>query len=307
MKTTKQTILAASIAAAISFGCSSVPKPVVPDGSGRVSVNSQEKIQEFKSRTSEEQANYNERSALARQVEALNRQVAEMKTYLAVLAYNKELDDPKPKKVIAETTKTKAHVKASPAKSADTQPVAVLRAAPSIALPGAATAPTTASQAPAVVPIAAPMAPKTTPDKANIAPTSDAGTIEVRPDSVIFRVRHEFAKTEFVASDELKTEILRAAREGKNIELRGRTDSEKINSVDRDIALNRALKARLFLVRSGIDPHKIRITYLSAGDFVADNTTAAGKALNRRVELEMKQINTAAFANKMTLALGDAK
>lgn len=306
MKTTKQTILAASIAAAISLGCSSVPKPVVPDGSHRISVNSPEKIQEFKSRTMEEQANYNERSALARQVESLNRQVAELKTYLAVLAYNKELDDPKPKKVVAQTPKTKVPSKASLAKPATTQPVAALRAVPSNAS-AVAQSPAAANQAPAVVPIAAPISPKSMPEKANSGPVSDAGSIEIRPDSVVFRVRHEFAKTDFVASDELKAEILRAAREGKSIELRGRTDSEKINPVDRDIALNRALKARLFLVRSGIDPHKIRITYLSAGDFEADNTTAAGKALNRRVELEMKELNTASFANNLTLALGTTK
>jgi len=40
-------------------------------------------------------------------------------------------------------------------------------------------------------------------------------------------------------------------------------------------------------VQAGVDPARIRTTYQPIGDHVADNVSADGRALNRRVEIEI--------------------
>ncbi|BAL96331.1 OmpA family protein [Rubrivivax gelatinosus] len=42
-----------------------------------------------------------------------------------------------------------------------------------------------------------------------------------------------------------------------------------------------------WLIASGVDPSRIRSTWQPVGDAVADNTTEAGRTLNRRVEIEI--------------------
>jgi outer membrane protein OmpA-like peptidoglycan-associated protein len=44
---------------------------------------------------------------------------------------------------------------------------------------------------------------------------------------------------------------------------------------------------RDYLVAAGVDPARIRATYQPAGDHVADNVSAGGRGLNRRVEIEL--------------------
>jgi outer membrane protein OmpA-like peptidoglycan-associated protein len=62
--------------------------------------------------------------------------------------------------------------------------------------------------------------------------------------------------------------------------------------------LNRAVGARAYLISHGVSASKIRTWYRSAGDFVADNSTEAGKAINRRVEIEARGVDTASYASK---------
>lgn len=126
---------------------------------------------------------------------------------------------------------------------------------------------------------------------------SESESVEVRSQAVVFRVSHPFAKTDFKPSDVMQEELLKAARSGKHVEIRGRTDAEFDNPIDRDIAMLRALKARRFLVSNGVPLSKIRMTYLAAGGFAVDNSTPEGKAINRRVEIEAMDLDTAAFAS----------
>lgn len=237
-----KTIIALAVACAFALaGCSSVPTPVVPNGSDRQPINSQAKIEDYKARTAEETANYNERTALSRQVDSLNKQVAELKTYLLMMQMERDTNRPK------------------------AQPVSQ-------------------SAAPA----------RLTP-----APTQSLGnggeSIEVREQAVVFRVTHPFGKTDFTASTELQEKLLKAAREAKHIDIRGRTDAAYDNPIDRDIALQRALRARRFLIANGIDAGKIRWSSLGAGGYVADNKTMEGRAKNRRVEIETMDLDTSAF------------
>ncbi len=111
-------------------------------------------------------------------------------------------------------------------------------------------------------------------------------TIVIQDTGMIFRVMHGFAKTDFHPSKSLQLQLLQAARAGKRIDIRGRTDAANANQIDREIALQRALNARLLLANNGIHPRKMHIEYKAAGDHVADNSTAEGRARNRRVEIE---------------------
>lgn len=116
-------------------------------------------------------------------------------------------------------------------------------------------------------------------------------TIVIQDKGMIFRVMHGYGRTEFHPSVSLQQQLLQAARAGKHIEIRGRTDANLANDADRNIAMQRALNARVFLANNGIHPRKMHIDYLAAGDNVADNRTVDGRARNRRVEIETAGIS----------------
>jgi flagellar motor protein MotB len=136
------------------------------------------------------------------------------------------------------------------------------------------------------------------PQGANDRPAGGAAASEaivVGSDRVVFRVNHPVGRTQFAPSASLEEPLLKAAREAKTIWIRGRTDSESIDDVETRIALVRALRARDYLVNNAVDPSKIRVWYRAAGGFIADNSTAEGRAMNRRVEIEARGLDTSAF------------
>jgi outer membrane protein OmpA-like peptidoglycan-associated protein len=78
--------------------------------------------------------------------------------------------------------------------------------------------------------------------------------------------------------------ILEAARHAESVEIRGRADASGSEAVNARLARARALSVRRMLVARGIAPAKLHVSYAS-GDYLAPNTSAAGRAQNRRVEL----------------------
>lgn len=72
----------------------------------------------------------------------------------------------------------------------------------------------------------------------------------------------------------------------KRIELRGRTDGKKLTAADEKTARMRAESAKRYLLSLGVPSDIITVTYQAGGDFIADNHSEAGSALNRRVEIE---------------------
>jgi outer membrane protein OmpA-like peptidoglycan-associated protein len=81
--------------------------------------------------------------------------------------------------------------------------------------------------------------------------------------------------------------LLPLLADAKRVVVRGRTDGQHMSAADEQVALNRALSAQRYLVNQGVSPLIISINYLSAGDYVADNNSMAGRAQNRRVEIEV--------------------
>lgn len=132
-------------------------------------------------------------------------------------------------------------------------------------------------------------------------------SIEYRDQGIVFRVMHPFGKTKFQPSAVLEEKLLAAARDSKRIEIRGRTDAAYDNSYDKKIAMQRALLARKYLVSKGIDPSKIRWSYLASGGYVADNTTTEGRAFNRRVEIEAMDLETTPTTSKSKTVVGSSQ
>jgi outer membrane protein OmpA-like peptidoglycan-associated protein len=107
-----------------------------------------------------------------------------------------------------------------------------------------------------------------------------------RPNSV-FTVRFEFGSTRVAISGEMSAALIDEARQAPLIVLRGRTDGTSDSPAESRIARERAAAIRDYLVAAGVDSARIRPTYQPAGDHAADNTAASGRAMNRRVEVEV--------------------
>jgi len=73
----------------------------------------------------------------------------------------------------------------------------------------------------------------------------------------------------------------------KRVYLHGRTDSFTLSASAVELAVSRAVAVKRLLVAQGVDADHIRIFYRGAGGFATDNATSAGKAANRRVEIQM--------------------
>lgn len=120
----------------------------------------------------------------------------------------------------------------------------------------------------------------------------------VRAATAIVRVQFETAQTEFEPSERVARVLVPAAKAAERVNVRGRTDSRVPGADDPRIALARALAARQFLVDRGVDGSKIKVFSLPAGDFAAPAGTEEGRALNRRVEIELVNRRYAALSER---------
>jgi type IV secretion system protein VirD4 len=105
--------------------------------------------------------------------------------------------------------------------------------------------------------------------------------------NTMFTVRFDYGSTRVEISAEAAQALLDEARAAPLVMLRGRTDGKNDVPAESRIARERANAVRDYLVAAGVDASRIRATYQPAGDVVADNTSASGRVLNRRVEIEM--------------------
>lgn len=109
-----------------------------------------------------------------------------------------------------------------------------------------------------------------------------------RPASTqVYTVLFGFNATAFTLSERDAAQLLLAARSAEWIALRGRTDGVSDTPGEARVARARAEAMQTFLVRGGIDPSRIGLSYQPSGDTVASNADEAGRALNRRVEVEL--------------------
>lgn len=156
-----------------------------------------------------------------------------------------------------------------------------------LVLPPAAPPPAARPLSPVPSPISGQSSPSTLSPVAQ-AELMSSQSLKREKDGVIIRVFHPFAKTGFEPSESVADVLRESARQSSSVEVRGMTDANNINPIDKMIAMERAEKARMWLVDNGVNPQKIRLRYFSAGQHLANNKTEAGRALNRRVEIDMK-------------------
>lgn len=103
----------------------------------------------------------------------------------------------------------------------------------------------------------------------------------------VFTVRFDFGSTRVIIPTDVAATLIEDAKASPLVMLRGRTDGTSDAPVESRIARDRAAAVRDYLVVAGVDPARIRATYQPAGDHVADNVSAGGRGLNRRVEIEL--------------------
>lgn len=104
--------------------------------------------------------------------------------------------------------------------------------------------------------------------------------------SAVVRVTYASGSTDFKPAQAIEKVLIDGGMAAQQVNLRGRTDATVPDAANARIALGRALAARKFLVAHGVEDSKICFEGAAAGDTVALSTTAKGRALNRRVDIE---------------------
>jgi outer membrane protein OmpA-like peptidoglycan-associated protein len=105
--------------------------------------------------------------------------------------------------------------------------------------------------------------------------------------NLLVPVLFSFGGTQVNVSDTDATRIVSEASGAPLIVLRGRTDGATESPAESAIARHRATAVESWLVQAGIDRARIRTTWQPVGDHAADNSSAGGRTLNRRVEIEI--------------------
>lgn len=107
-----------------------------------------------------------------------------------------------------------------------------------------------------------------------------------QPNSIV-TVRFDYGSTRVDIPADTARDLVSEAKTAPLILLRGRTDGQGDAPAESRIARARAAAVSDYLVAAGVSPSRIRATYQPTGDHVADNESAHGRALNRRVEIEL--------------------
>jgi outer membrane protein OmpA-like peptidoglycan-associated protein len=120
----------------------------------------------------------------------------------------------------------------------------------------------------------------------------------------VYVVRFDFGSSRVSMPAELSAALVSDARSAPLVVLRGRTDGGTDSATESRMARSRAAAVRDYLIGAGVDPARVRATYQPAGDPVADNATTNGRAMNRRVEIEVYR--TAPVVVGMAIPVGSA-
>lgn len=126
-----------------------------------------------------------------------------------------------------------------------------------------------------------PAAPAAVPPTGAAMPSSPANTVYV--------LHFPFGKSTLNLTEDGALSLANAVRGARLIQIRGRTDGEADTPSEAYVARERANAVRQYLLAMGVPADRIRSTYQAAGDHVADNSTLAGRAMNRRAEVEVYQ------------------
>ncbi|HNP84112.1 MAG TPA: hypothetical protein PKN47_21810 [Nitrospira sp.] len=299
------------IACAATLACAQ--KPVVPSGAARVPINSDEMIQQYRERVKNDQREKQERSLLNRQMDSLTQQVQELTTALTLMQLNQQELAKGKSRYSPTITKTALTIppvspeskgpltSATASPDGNTSPTA---SDPSLSRtetaqseeeqstrvgPACSAGPSAA--APSLSPPPSILEGQTNSWRPRVIELSEREQVELHRHSIIFRVSERTGRSEFRPSKPLQSHLKHLMSRGPCLHVRGYTDGDKDLWIEREIAKQRAYKARAYLIAQGYDPNHIEITIVPIGAHVADNATKKGRAKNRRVEIEVKEQN----------------
>jgi outer membrane protein OmpA-like peptidoglycan-associated protein len=120
---------------------------------------------------------------------------------------------------------------------------------------------------------------------ANVAVKNDTrGTVITIPGSVLFAT----GKTDLLPGAQSSLDKVADAlkdQEGSQIAVNGFTDSTGTEEKNMQVSQDRADHVRDYLVSHGVPAENVKAQGFGPSQPIADNTTAAGRAMNRRVEI----------------------
>ncbi len=297
---------------AVTISCA--PKPVVPSGVNRVPINSDEMITQYRERVKIEQREKLERSVLTRHMEALSQQVQDLSASVMVLQLQQqEMAKGRSRsnqKILASFPsisslptheRRSSHIDESPVREEGASPLESTQPLSSTDTAEREEQRLTSEPVGCRVggstetPHGAPMREVSTTEswKPRMIELGEREQVELHHHSVIFRVSQRKGRSEFRPSKALQAHLKQALKLGHCLQVRGYTDGDKDQWIERETATQRAQKARAYLIHQGLAPDHIQITVVPIGEHVADNATKQGRAKNRRVEIEVKEHNPA--------------
>ena len=108
------------------------------------------------------------------------------------------------------------------------------------------------------------------------------------PYSRTVTVHFPYNNTTFRPTTGQEAQLRGLLREGyRRVEVRGRTDAVRQSPGDQYVAAGRASAARSWLIQNGVPAEVIEVNYASAADPIGGSTYSSGRALNRRVDIEV--------------------
>ena len=108
-----------------------------------------------------------------------------------------------------------------------------------------------------------------------------------RPRSRIIRIYFPYNSARFSLDMDQVMHLLSSISGAQRLDIRGRTDGQHPSIADEKMALNRALAVQRYFIKHNVTPAIMSINYLSAGDYIGDNTSKFGRMINRRVDIEI--------------------
>jgi outer membrane protein OmpA-like peptidoglycan-associated protein len=141
----------------------------------------------------------------------------------------------------------------------------------------------------------APTAAGAPPKPAAAAPRPDDPSYSRTPEGVMVRVFFATGGRTIVRPDDGLQRLETEATGAQEIRIAGYTDNIGPDTVNAKLAQSRAEAIRTLMLKRGVPPERIVVTWSAGGRDIADNTTETGRAMNRRVEvLFVKAAKTAA-------------
>lgn len=127
------------------------------------------------------------------------------------------------------------------------------------------------------------------PLAAGTGPAAEDATFVKQDSGVLMRVFFASGGRSIVRPDDGLARLTKEAKTARLIRITGYTDSLGNASWNSLLAQQRAEAIRNHLIKSGTPPERILVGGRGATDFLAENTSEKGRALNRRVEIQLIQ------------------